>query len=269
MSKFDRRNQARQKQQTKHKEHLRETSVFAGRDGAPRIVAVIPLCDDVDAASSIQALSGSLDIDTPVPEEGNARIDIERFKQKVQYISVKRGVMECLDAARVADFVIFVLSPDQEVDTLGELIIRSIEGQGLSTMLTAVQGLEKIEPVKRRSQVLASLKSYITHFHADQEKVHNLDSRQECANLMRSLCTTTPKGIHWRDERSWMLLDDVQWPENEQQNVVVTGVIRGKPLKADRLVQVGDWGDFQIEKIVAAPLESKKRRSDDMAVDDS
>ncbi|KAH8687193.1 putative ribosome biogenesis protein tsr1 like protein [Tricladium varicosporioides] len=266
MSKFDRRNQARQRQQVKHKEHLRETSVFAGRDGAPRIVAIIPLCKDVDAAGSIRALSGSLDIDTPVPEEGNVQIEIERFKQKLQYISVKRNVMECLDAAKVADFVIFVLSPDQEVDVLGELIIRSIEGQGLSTMLTAVQGLEKIESVKRRSQVQSSLKSYITHFHADQEKVHNLDSRQECANLLRSLCTTTPKGVHWRDERSWMLLDNVQWPENEEQSVVVTGIIRGKPLKADRLVQVGDWGDFQIEKIVAAPLESKKRHSEDMAM---
>jgi pre-rRNA-processing protein TSR1 len=268
MSKFDRRNQARQKQQAKHKEHLRETSIFAGRDGAPRIVAVIPLCEDVDAAAAVRLLSGSLDIDAEIPEEGTVRTDVDRFKQKIQYVIAKRDLMACLDAGRVADFVMFILSPDKEVDALGELIIRSIEGQGLSTMLTVVQGLDKIEPVKKRSQVLSSLKSYIQHFHPEQEKVHNLDSRQECANLMRSLCTLTPKGVRWREDRSWMLVDEVQWPANEQENVILTGIVRGKGLKADRLVQVGDWGDFQIEKITAAPLVSERRKPEGMAVDD-
>lgn len=268
MSKFDRRNQARQKQQAKHKEHLRETNVFAGREGAPRIVAVIPLCKDGSAAAAIRALSTSLDNETEIPEEGIVRTDIDRFRQKIQYIVVKRDLMACLDAARVADFVIFILSPDHEVDGQGELIIRSVEGQGLSTLITVVQGLDAIEPVKKRGQVLSSLKSYITHFHPNQEKLHNLDSRQECANLMRSLCTITPKGVHWREERSWMLVDDVKWPENDQENVAVTGIIRGKGLKADRLVQISDWGDFQIDKITAAPLESKKRRMDDIAVDE-
>ena len=268
MSKFDRRNQARQKQQTKHKEHLRDTNVFAGRDGAPRIVAVIPLCEDANAAAAVRSLSSSLDIETEVPEQGLLRTDVERFKQKIQYVLVNRDLMAALDAGRTADFVIIILSPDQEVDELGELILRSVESQGLSTLLTVVQGLEKIEQPKRRTQVLSSLKSYITHFHPDQEKVHNLDNRQECANLMRSLCTITPKGIRWREDRSWMLVDEVQWPSSEQENVVLTGVVRGKGLKADRLVQVGDWGDFQIEKITAAPLASKKRRTEDMAVED-
>jgi pre-rRNA-processing protein TSR1 len=268
MSKFDRRNQARQKQQAKHKEHLRETNVFAGRDGAPRIAAVIPLCEDGDAAAAVRLLSGSLDIEAEIPQAGVVRTDVDRFKQKIQYVVLKRDLMSCLDAGRVADFVIFVLSPEQEVDPLGELIVRSVESQGLSTLLTVVQGLDKVEPPKRRPQVLSSLKSYITHFHPDQEKVHNLDSRQECANLMRSLCTITPKGVRWREERSWMLVDEVQWPENDG-NVVITGVVRGKGLKADRLVQVGDWGDFQIEKITAAPLATKKRKTDEMAVDES
>jgi pre-rRNA-processing protein TSR1 len=268
MSKFDRRNQARQKQQTKHKEHLRETNVFAGRDGAPRIVAVIPLCEDGDAAAAVRLLNGSLDIEADIPEEGMVRTDVDRFKQKIQYVVAKRDLMACLDAGRVADFVIFILSPDTEVDALGELIIRSVESQGLSTMVTVVQGLDKVEPPKKRTQVLSSLKSYIQHFHPEQEKVHSLDSRQECANLVRSICTLTPKGVRWREDRSWMLIDEVTWPTNEQESLTLTGIIRGRGLKADRLVQVGDWGDFQIEKITAAPLASKKKRTDEMAIEE-
>ncbi|TGO54293.1 hypothetical protein BCON_0109g00030 [Botryotinia convoluta] len=267
MSKFDRRNQARQKQNTKHKEHQRDLNVFQGRDGAPRIVALVPLCDDANAAAAVRSLTGSLDVEIDVPEEGIVRADIDRFKQKVQYIIAKKELFSCMNASRVADFVVFILSPEQEVDESGELIIRSVESQGLSTTLTVVQGLDKIEPPKRRPGILSSLKSYVQHFHPDQEKVHNLDSRQECANLMRSLCTLAPKGIRWREERSWMLVDEVQWPTNEQENVVLTGFVRGKGLKADRLISVGDWGDFQVEKITAAPLASKKRRTDDMATD--
>ena len=268
MSKFDRRNQARQKQQNKHREHLKETSIFAGRDGAPRIVAVIPLCEDGDAAAAVRLLGGSVDIETEVPEEGALRMDVDRFKQKIQYVVAKRDLISCLDAGRIADFVIFILSPDTEVDALGELIIRSVESQGLSTMLTVVQGLDKVEAGKKRSQVLSSLKSYIQHFHPEQEKVYSLDSRQECANLVRSLCTVTPKGVRWREDRSWMLVDEVTWPTNEQESVTVTGVVRGRGLKADRLVQVGDWGDFQLEKITAAPLLSKKKRSEEMVTEE-
>lgn len=268
MSKFDRRNQARQKQLAKHKEHLRETIIFAGRDGAPRVVAVVPLCGDGDAAAAVRQLSGSLDVNTEVPEQGILRTEVDRFKQKIEYVILNRDLLACMDACQVADFVICILSPEEEVDEVGELILRSIESQGLSTLFTVVQGLDKIEPPKRRHHVASSLKSYITHFHPDQEKVHNLDSRQECANLMRSLCTTTPKGIRWREERSWMLVENVRWPADDSRNIVLTGVIRGKGLKADRLVQVGDWGDFQIEKITAAPsMGKKKSRIDEMSDD--
>ncbi|KAL2259489.1 hypothetical protein VTK26DRAFT_6830 [Humicola hyalothermophila] len=269
MSKLDRRNQAKQRQLEKAREHQKETSIFAGRDGAPRNVAVIPLCADTDAAAAIQALNGSIDIEAEV-HDGCFRVPVDRFKQKLQYIPLKRDLSACLDAARVADFVVLVLSAEVEVDELGELILRSVESQGLSTLFTTVQNLNKIEPAKQRLSVVASLKSYITHFHPEQEKIYSLDNRQECSNLMRSLCSTTPKGIRWRDERSWMLVEDVKFASSESEPSVLTGVVRGKGLKADRLVQIGDWGTFQIEKITAAPLATRKRKGEEtMNVDET
>lgn len=73
-----------------------------------------------------------------------------------------------------------------------------------------------------------------------------------------------------------MMVEEVQWPSgksasvdgSETTDVVLTGVVRGKGLKADRLVHVGDWGDFQIDRITAAPLEvSRKGKDSSMAVD--
>lgn len=268
MSKLDRRNQAKQKQAQKHKAHQQETVVFAGKDGAPRNVAVIPLCPDGDSTAAARALNQSLDIDQEIPL-GTARVSVDRFKQKLQYIALPRDLTACSDAARVADFVVLVLSADVDVDDLGELILRSVESQGLSTLFTVVQGLNKTEPAKLRNSVLDSLRSYITHFHPEQHKIYNLDSRQECSNLMRSLCNSTPKGIKWRDERSWMLVDDIKFADSEEDSTIVTGVVRGKGLQADRLVQVGDWGSFKIEKITAAPLSKRGKKSDEvMNVDD-
>lgn len=266
MSKLDRRNQAKQARLSKHKEHLRETSIFAGRDGAPRIVAVLPLCADGDAHAAVGALNASLDIDAHV-HGGSFTVSVDRFKQKLQYVPLKRDLTACLDVARVADFVVALLSADDEVDALGELILRSVESQGLSTLFTAVQGLDKIEPAKQKHSVLTSLKSYMKHFHPDQEKLYSLDARQECANLVRSLCNTTPKGVGWRDDRSWMLAEHVQFAPSDAHATVITGVVRGRGLKADRLLQVGDWGTYQIEKIVAAPLPRLDKKGQDSAVE--
>ena len=268
MSKLDRRNQARQRQLEKARQLQKETSIFAGRDGAPRNVAVIPLCADGDAAAAIRSMNESVDIEAEI-HDGCFRVPVDRFKQKLQYVPLKRDLTACLDAARVADFLVLILSAEVEVDELGELILRSVESQGMSTLFTVVQGLHKIEPAKQRLSVVSSLKSYITHFLPEQERLYSLDNRQECSNLMRSLCSTTPKGIRWRDERSWMLVEDVRFASSESESSILTGVVRGKGLKADRLVQVGDWGTFQIEKITAAPLATRRKKEDAMNVDDA
>lgn len=276
MSKFDRRNRAKQLRLNKDSEHARATNVFSGKDAAPRIVAVIPLCADVSTAAAVQSLNVSLDVEDEVPEAGWTRTNIDRFKQKLQYLVVKRDLLACLDACRVADFVVFVLSCEEEVDAEGEIILKAIESQGVSNCFTVAQGLDKVEPAKRRPQVLSSLKSYITHWLPSTERVFSLDTRQEASNLVRSICTTTTKGVRWRDTRSYMFIEDIAWQggknavsEDGTGEVVLTGVVRGQGLKADRLVQVGDWGDFQIEKIVAAPLETRKKAKDDSMMVDS
>jgi pre-rRNA-processing protein TSR1 len=275
MSKFDRRNRAKQMRLNKDSEHAKSTNVFAGKDGAPRIVALIPLCADISTTAAARSLNASLDIEDEVPEVGWASTNVDRFKQKIQYMVVKRELLACLDACRIADFVVFILSAAEEVDEEGELILKSVESQGISNCFTVVQALDKVEPAKTKSQVIASLKSYISHWLPSTERVYSLDSRQESSNLVRSLCTTTTKGVRWRDQRSYMFIEDIAWQggksavsEDGTGEVVLTGVVRGLGLKADRLVQVGDWGDFQVEKIVAAPLESKKKsKTDDMMVD--
>ncbi|KAL4879156.1 hypothetical protein BJY04DRAFT_208879 [Aspergillus karnatakaensis] len=272
MSKLDRKNQARQKQQSKQKERAEATSIFSGQHGAPRHVAIIPLSVDIDTTAIIRALNESVDVSSDVVPDTISRVRVDRFRQNIQYIPAKFDLMGALDACRMADFVIVAVSANVEVEEEGELLLRSIEGQGISNVLAVVQGLDQVNPSKRRPQVAGSLKSYLNHFFPSVDKVLSIDSRQECANTIRSLCTATPKGVRWRDDRSWMLVESIKWPEtalNEVDDVVVTGVVRSKGLKADRLVHIPGWGDFQIDTITAAPLAARPKRDDAMNLDDN
>ncbi|KAL4820198.1 hypothetical protein BDW67DRAFT_114269 [Aspergillus spinulosporus] len=273
MSKLDRRNQARQKQQNKQRERAEAISIFSGQNGAPRHVAIVPLSMDIDTTAIIRALNESVDVTSDVFPETISRVRIDRFRQNLQYIPAKYDLMSALDACRLADFVVLATSAHLEVEEQGELLLRSIEGQGVSNVIAVVQGLDKINPPKKRPQIAGSLKSFLNHFYPSVDKVLSIDSRQECSNAIRSLCTATPKGIRWRDDRSWMLIEDVKWPESaspEVDDVVLTGVVRGKGLKADRLVHVPGWGDFQIDAITAAPLSTARSKRDDaMNVDES
>ncbi|KAL4933441.1 small subunit rRNA maturation protein TSR1 [Aspergillus undulatus] len=272
-SKLDRRNQARQKQLNKKQERDQATSIFSGQNGAPRHVAIVPLSVDIDIAAIVKALNESVDVSSDASPDTISRVRVERFRQNLQYVPAKYDLMSALDACRMADFVIVAVSASVEVEEQGELLLRSIEGQGISNVVAVVQGLDQVNPPKKRPQVAGSLKSFLNHFFPSVDKVLSIDSRQECSNAIRSLCTATPKGIRWRDDRSWMLIENVAWPEsvsNEVDDVVLTGVVRGKGLKADRLVHIPGWGDFQIDSITAAPLPTARSKRDDaMNVDES
>lgn len=139
MSKLDRRNQARQKQQLKHQERAQTVSVFAGQNGAPRQVAVVPLSVDIDTAAMIRSMNESVDVAADVASDKLSRVRIDRFRQSLQYMPCKYDVMNALDVCRMADFVVVVLSAEVEVDEQGELMLRSIESQGVSNVIAAVQ----------------------------------------------------------------------------------------------------------------------------------
>ncbi|KAF1811390.1 DUF663-domain-containing protein [Eremomyces bilateralis CBS 781.70] len=278
MSKLERKNQAKQKRMSSVRDHNAAKSIFSGKNGAPRIVALVPLCADVNNAATVRKLNGSVDLEDggEIPEHGWTRSRIERFGQNVAYVLPKRDLVSVLDACRVADIVLFVLSTETEVDALGEAMLRAIESQGVSNVYALAQPADAMVKPKERRRVDASLISFMSHFFPSIERITNLDISQECLNLVRSLCSTVPKGIRWREDRSWMMVEELQWSEanqteniNDTSELVLTGVVRGQRLDPDRLVRVGDWGEFRISKIVSAPLvKAKAAKGDSMAIDD-
>ena len=53
--------------QNKHKDLICEIKIFDGRKGAPRIVAVVPLCEDGDAQAAVRQFK---EVEGDIPDIG-------------------------------------------------------------------------------------------------------------------------------------------------------------------------------------------------------
>lgn len=265
MSKFARKNQARQKLIHQHKKKEDADRIFHGRDGAPKHVAVLPLSANVDIRAAVQQLNDSVEVADEVSHEGVIRAKVDRFRRNLLYIPVGQDVLGALDACRLADFVILLQAANEPVDEAGDMLIRAIEGQGISNVLAVAQGVED-SASKKRPQLLASLKTALNHYFPSLDKVHSLENKSDCANLVRTLCTSATKGVRWRDGRSWMLIEDVNWPQEidgPSETAIITGIVRGKPMSPDRLVHIPSWGDHQIGSISIIPQQKGPLKGDD------
>lgn len=102
---------------------------------------MVPLTADVDADVAVKSLNESVEVkeeDLKVCD-GMVKVFVERFKQNVAFCAVKIDLLAALEVCRAADFVVLVVSAKEEVDEYGELILKSVEGQGISNVVTVVQ----------------------------------------------------------------------------------------------------------------------------------
>ncbi|KAG5639466.1 hypothetical protein H0H81_001588 [Sphagnurus paluster] len=256
-SRLNRRNNAKQVQAKERNALVSATRLFNGLDGAPRIVAVIPLSGDIDPRSIVVSLAESLDLSAEdCPQAGIWKMRAERFKTSLQFINIPyKNFYAALDACKVADYVVFVLSTTVEVDGWGDTLLRTLQAQGLAEVVTVAAPAPSIDP-KARSGILKSLLSFIQYFVPSQVRVFDLHVSADRLNALRSLSEGKPADVRWREGRSWILGETSEW---EEGTLRVTGVVRGASLSANRLIHIPNFGDFQISKVIfpailSAPL---------------
>ncbi|CAJ0637222.1 16301_t:CDS:10 [Entrophospora sp. SA101] len=256
-TKVDRRNAAKLEQQKRREEIIKTNRFFEGKHGAPKIVAVIPLCHDVDVFSAVESIYKGMEKPTPSTKKGIALLNADRFKQKIQFIMLDRNFIDILDACKVADFTMFVLSAEAQVDKFGELCLKAIQSQCVPSTITIVQNLEKIS-VKKRNEVKKSLLNFIKHYFPEEEKIH------EAVNVLRTICTQHPKQVSWRKNHPYMLAEEVVYEQNDNDNkdlgtLKVTGYVRGVPFSANKLVHLQNFGDFQLHQITSSPIQTNDK----------
>lgn len=170
----------------------------------------------------------------------------ERFKTSLQFITLPyRNFYATLDACKVADYVVFALSSEVEVDTWGDTLLRALQAQGLPEVITVVASESPLDP-KSKSGVLKSLLSFIQYFVPSQTRIYDLHTSADKLNALRALCEGRPEDVKWRESRAYILGEDVQWSEG---TLAVTGVVRGSSLSVNRLVHLPNFGDYQVSKV--------------------
>jgi pre-rRNA-processing protein TSR1 len=268
MSKLARKNQAKQLRANHKDRQEQESRIFHGVDGAPKHVAVVPLSTSIDVNAAIKSLNDGVDVEGEVSDNGTIRVKVDRFRRNLLYLPAKFDLMAVLDICKLADWVIFVLEPEQEYDDQTYNLLLAVESQGITSFTAVVQGFDNAVPAPKRSRHLTELKMGLGRYLPSLDRISSLDSKSDCANLVRTLCTASTKGIRWRDDRSWMLVEKTTWSE-QSANPVLHGIVRGRALNPDRLVHVPGWGDCKIKTVRQIPNQSRKRRADEMVVEES
>ena len=157
----------------------------------------------------------------------------ERFKTSLQFIPLPyRQLYAALDACKVADYVVFVLSPNVEVDQWGDTLLRTLQAQGLPEVVTVVASPAPMD-AKAKPGIMKSLLSFIQYFVPSQARVFDVHHGADTLNTVRALCEGKPADVKWRDGRSYVLGEKVDWADG---TLSVTGVVRGAHLSANRLM---------------------------------
>ncbi|KAL1746445.1 hypothetical protein HDZ31DRAFT_81238 [Schizophyllum fasciatum] len=184
------------------------------------------------------------------------RAPADRFKTSLQFINIAYGdLYGALDATKAADYTLFVLSSTQEVTPWGDTLLRVLQAQGIPNAVPVLAADASLDATSR-SAVLKSLLSFIRYFTPSVSRIFDLHGASDALSALRGLAEGVPDGVRWRSGRPWLLGEEVHYVDGADGapgELAVTGVLRGAPLSANRLVHVPDFGDFQVARIMSAP----------------
>lgn len=160
--------------------------------------------------------------------------------------------------------VLPVSEDSKDLDNIArEKILSAIRAQGLPSVVGVVQGLDKLTSKAQTDSKKYGQRFFQTEFGESVKIVY------QQTTLIRTIIAMTPKVIHWREARSYMLgvatsvTPSPTTPGNA--TVEISGYIRGKPLSVNQLVHITDVGTFQMSQITAAQVIRKKCVDDEMS----
>lgn len=160
---------------------------------------------------------------------------------------------------QVADIIVYVLPVyngiDGSVNHAGLKIISAIRAQGMPSTVGYIQGLDGHAAKAHNDLKKFGYRFFQTEF-GEAVKIAFSNANSQ---LSRTLMAMTPKVIHWREARSYMLGTAAFFTPNggndDKGTLQVSGYIRGKPLSVNQLIHITDVGTFQMSHISHADVK--------------
>ncbi|KAK3578778.1 hypothetical protein CHS0354_035687 [Potamilus streckersoni] len=266
--KNDRRYQAQQLRKQKREEVLAKKRNRGGHGTPPYFVVIVALDKTVDTKAVMDLLKTcdeTLVVDEQ-NEQGIQHITVPRFKQRLSFYCPPCGdLYALLDAAKIADCLLCVLSTDRGIDDYGEQCLSCLFGQGLPSVTLALQGLKTL-PQKKQHEVRKFVQKKLEK-RFPSEKFHSLDSIQDAVLVMRQITSHKLRPIYYRECRPHLVAEKINFEVENSDSMTgtlkLTGYLRGCVLSVNGLVHLPGWGNFQMLQIDASedphPLNSKNK----------
>ncbi|XP_033213769.1 pre-rRNA-processing protein TSR1 homolog [Belonocnema kinseyi] len=277
LGKEARRHQAQQIRQNKRDEVLQKKRHFGSAAAPPSLIVLIPLQKDINIQDVLTVLKNA-DETTSIAHSpcGAVHLSIPRFKQRFSIIVPPVGdILSTLDAAKVADTVLFLISAksnidseaaEEIIDSWGENIILSARAQGLPTTIVALTDLDNL-PQKKRQKYKQLVEHKVSKW-LPEEKISVLDKSVDALNTLRRAGSQKQRTVFYRSKRPYLLAEKLKYSQEGSEGLgtlEVTGYLRGKPLSVNGLVHLPGFGDFQMSRIDTPddpyPLEKGKRKT--------
>lgn len=253
LKRMERRNQMQQLRAKKREESLTQKRGLGGIGSPPFLVAIIPLSTVENPLSALDQLkSCDSTVDVSYSEFGFCHISLPRFKQRFCFFVPPCGdLYSCLDAAKVADTLMFLYNVDVGIDAIGEKILSMLFSQGLPSTVHVVQGITEISS-KRRTETRRNIQKMVER-KFPKEKLLGLDCSQDAILLLRQIGSQKQRNITYRDRRPHLLAETFSFEPNSDKTsegtLKVTGYVRSCPVNVNNLIHISGWGDYLLRQI--------------------
>ncbi|KCV71356.1 hypothetical protein H696_02303 [Fonticula alba] len=262
-SKNNRRNMARLAQREKRMHIASISRKHGGPGGAPRVIAIVPLSDNLDPRGIWSSI-----LDHPLvkvhrgdPESSDpVTFSVDKLANSIMTLLhvPQRDIYGIIDALNVADFVIFAHDSTESSSEFGETLISTLFAMGLPSAVHVVANTyaDEMTPKQCLDAHKATVKYIENRFPADEQRVFGVNTDAEVHALLRALSQTLPRAVTWREMRPYMLVERfvpyIQSPDSTTASVKMYGYLRGWPMAATQLVHIPNAGDFEISRIESA-----------------
>lgn len=262
--KQERRNLAQQIRKQKRDEALNKKRQRGGVSTPPHFVVVVPLCGGQHADDAKELLQkavldmegGDVETVSSQNEQGMLHLSIPRFRKRISlYTPPAESLHAVLDAAKIADSILFVMSPDTELDERTDFLFSCLMGQGMPAATFVFNGMADL-PLKKLADTRKSLQKVFEN-RFPEAKLHALDKTQDALVVLRHLTDGKLKSVHYREKRPHLVAENISFEADSAEvtfgTLKVSGYLRGGAMSVNRLVYLMGGDNYQLLQIDSAP----------------
>ena len=183
---------------------------------------------------------------------------LQNFQKRICFNLVPDcDLFALLEIAKIADFLLVVADVNEKFSRFAEHAFSCLCAQGLPNVLYALTGTEDLS-LRDKNQAKAKLTKLLSKRFPKLERIYSFDTNSDAQLLIRDITNQKIKRIKFRESRATVLVDSFQTrPPTEEtaqvQNLVLRGIVRGRPLSANALLYLPNLGPYQIKYVKKLP----------------